>query len=124
MKKHSEYGYRILENIDFLGDARRLVWEHHELWDGSGYPRGLKGEDICIGARIFAVIDTYDAMTSNRPYRKALTHDIACKEIDGMRGSQFDPIVVRAWQEIPQKEILDIKNSISLRPEDTNWFTV
>ncbi len=122
MKKHAEYGYRILEKIDFLGDARRLVWEHHELWDGTGYPRGLKGEEIYIGARIFAIIDTYDAMTSNRPYRKALTHEIACQEILDMKGTQFDPEVVRAWSEISMSEILNIRQKISNAPDETNWF--
>jgi putative nucleotidyltransferase with HDIG domain len=112
MQKHSEYGYRILEKIEFLGDAKRLVREHHERWDGRGYPQGLKREEIYIGARIFAVIDTYDAMTSDRPYRKALSHEAACKEIHDMDGTQFDPVVVRAWENIGKEEILSIKEDI------------
>jgi putative nucleotidyltransferase with HDIG domain len=102
MRKHSEYGYRILEKIDFLGDARLLVRQHHERWDGKGYPQGLSGADIHIGARIFAVIDTYDAMTSDRPYRKALPHQMAVEEIARNVGTQFDPGVVEAWQRIEQ----------------------
>ncbi len=112
MQKHSEYGYHILEKIEFLGNARELVRAHHERWDGGGYPRGLSKEDIYVGARIFAVIDTYDAMTSDRPYRKALSHEIACKEIDDMTGSQFDPYVVAAWKQIDKREILTIRESV------------
>lgn len=113
MRRHSEYGYRILEGIDFLGDARLVVWQHHELWDGTGYPRGLKGEQSYIGARIFAVIDAYDAMTSDRPYRKALTHDVACAEIARMRGTQFDPRIVEAWENIPDGELQTLRKIIA-----------
>jgi putative nucleotidyltransferase with HDIG domain len=113
MKKHSEYGYNILKGISFLGEARILVWEHHERWDGKGYPRGISGENIVIGARIFAIIDTYDAMTSDRPYRKALTHEIACAEIEKMSGTQFDPRVVEAWKKIPKNELLAIRHLVS-----------
>ena len=109
MRRHAEYGYRILENVEFLGDARLLVWQHHERWDGGGYPRGLTGEDIYIGARIFAVIDTYDAMTSDRPYRKALPHQVAREEIDKWCGKQFDPAVVEAWNRISEKELLELR---------------
>ncbi|MDJ0762036.1 MAG: response regulator [Myxococcota bacterium] len=113
MKRHAEYGYRILEGIDFLGDARLLVWQHHERWDGNGYPNQLKGEESYIGARIFAVIDAYDAMTSDRPYRKALDHDVACKEIQNGRGTQFDPKIVEAWEEIPTDEIIALRDSVA-----------
>jgi putative nucleotidyltransferase with HDIG domain len=111
MKKHSDYGYQILEKISFLGDARLLVLQHHERWDGAGYPKGLKAEEIYVGARIFAVIDTYDAMTSDRPYRKALPHETACKEICDMSGKQFDPSVVESWNEIPTSEIIAIREA-------------
>jgi response regulator RpfG family c-di-GMP phosphodiesterase len=120
MKKHSEYGYHILEGIEFLGDARLLVWEHHERWDGGGYPRGVKGADIYIGARVFAIIDTYDAMTSDRPYRKALSHEIACQEISDMTGSQFDPEIVKAWQAIEKDEILAIRRDVSSGEQDAH----
>ena len=108
MRKHSEHGYRILKDSNFLGDARRLVYEHHERWDGKGYPRGLTGKEICIGARMFAVVDTYDAMTTDRPYRKALSHLTAMTEIEEMQGTQFDPEVVKAWLVIPQPELLEL----------------
>lgn len=115
MRKHSEYGYRIVEDIPFLGDARRIVLEHHERWDGKGYPRGLGGEEIHVGARIFAVIDTYDAMTSDRPYRKALSHEVAVEELIRMRGSQFDPCVVDAWLDIPREEIGELRRRVALK---------
>ena len=109
MRKHSEYGYQIIENIEFLGDARLLVWQHHERWDGRGYPNELEGIDICIGARIFSIIDTYDAMTSDRPYRKALPHEVAIEEIQKNAGSQFDPDVVAAFLRIPRRELDEIR---------------
>ncbi|MCP4679408.1 MAG: response regulator [Deltaproteobacteria bacterium] len=113
MRRHSEYGYRILEGIDFLGDARLLVWQHHERWDGNGYPQKIVGEESYVGARIFAIIDTYDAMTSDRPYRKALPYEVACEEIDKMSGTQFDPEIVTAWKRIPKEQILSLRESVS-----------
>jgi putative nucleotidyltransferase with HDIG domain len=112
MRKHSEYGYRILEKIEFLGDARQLVRQHHERWDGKGYPQGLSGADIHIGARIFAVIDTYDAMTSDRPYRKALPHETALEEIARNAGSQLDPQVVEAWRRIERGDLERLRNRV------------
>lgn len=112
MKRHAEYGYRILERIDFLKDARLLVLQHHERWDGRGYPGGLLGTATYVGARIFAVIDTYDAMTSDRPYRKALPHEVACAEITKMSGTQFDPDIVDAWQQITKDELFALKDSV------------
>jgi putative nucleotidyltransferase with HDIG domain len=109
MRRHAEYGYRIIEPIRFLGDARRVVREHHERWDGAGYPRGKAGEEICIGARMFAVIDTYDAMTSDRPYRKALSHTAAAAEIERNAGTQFDPAVAAAWLGIPEEELAELR---------------
>lgn len=109
MKRHAEYGYQILKHVEFLSDARNLVWQHHERWDGGGYPRGLKQKEIYVGARIFSIIDTYDAMTSDRPYRKALSHDIACKEIRDMAGTQFDPEIVEAWEKIPESDLVRLR---------------
>jgi HD-GYP domain-containing protein (c-di-GMP phosphodiesterase class II) len=117
MRKHSMHGYRILEGIDFLGDARLLVRDHHERWDGQGYPGGIAGEEIYIGARIFAVVDTYDAMTTDRPYRKALPHEVAAEEIEGMQGTQFDPRVVEAWSRIPRVDLLQLKYRAEQRRE-------
>jgi putative nucleotidyltransferase with HDIG domain len=109
MKRHAEYGYQILKHVEFLNEARDVVWQHHERWDGGGYPRGLKGKEIYVGARIFAIIDTYDAMTSDRPYRKALSHEIACKEISDMKGTQFDPEIVAVWEQIPESDLVRLR---------------
>ena len=109
MRKHAEFGFRILENIPFLGNARHVVRQHHERFDGNGYPQQLKGKDIILGARIFAIIDTYDAMTSDRPYRKGLPHEVAIEEINKCSGAQFDPDVVEAWNRIPKEELFVLR---------------
>jgi diguanylate cyclase len=97
MRRHSELGYQILKGIDFFQNAAEIVYAHHEHFDGTGYPRGLVGEEIPLGARVFAVVDAYDAMTSRRPYRDAIPRDEALAEIAGHSGSQFDPKVVQAF---------------------------
>jgi putative nucleotidyltransferase with HDIG domain len=97
MQTHSQVGYNILSSNDSMKEIAELVYSHQERYDGSGYPRGLKGDEICLGARIFAVIDAYDAMRSDRPYRKALTAEMACNEIVRCNGSHFDPAVVDAF---------------------------
>ncbi|MDD2717452.1 MAG: HD domain-containing protein [Candidatus Wallbacteria bacterium] len=97
IKKHPVIGFEILKSIDFLKDVTLLVRHHHERFDGKGYPDGLVGEAIPLGARIIAVADTFDAMTSDRPYRKGLPVEIALKEIRNCSGSQFDPRVVEAF---------------------------
>ena len=96
-KSHPEQGKRILEPINFLVHLVPCVYAHHEAWDGSGYPQGLDGQGIPLEARILAVADTYDAMTSNRPYRKALPHKIAIAELRRCANRQFDPDVVHAF---------------------------
>ena len=90
-KKHPGYGREILEPIKFLHPLLPGVHLHHERWDGKGYPLGLKGEEIPVIARIISVADTYDAMTSDRSYRRALPHDVAINEVERCGGSQFDP---------------------------------
>jgi HD-GYP domain-containing protein (c-di-GMP phosphodiesterase class II) len=107
MKRHPELGYRMLQGIDYLRDAAEVVYAHHERYDGSGYPRGLKGDEIPTGARIFAVVDAYEAMTSHRPYRKALPHRQAIEEIVRNANSQFDPEVVRAFLDAEKRGLLD-----------------
>lgn len=97
IKAHPEFGKEILEPITFLHPLVPGVQLHHERWDGSGYPLGLSGEEIPIMARVLAVADAYDAMTTNRAYRKALEHDVAVAELDRCTGSQFDPDVVAAF---------------------------
>jgi len=97
MRRHSELGYEILKGIDFLRDAAEIVWAHHERYDGEGYPRGLAGDEIPLGARVFGVVDAYDAMTSRRPYRQAISRDQACIEVERNAGTQFDPAVVESF---------------------------
>jgi putative nucleotidyltransferase with HDIG domain len=97
IKRHPEIGYNILRSSPYLKEAAEIVRAHHEHYDGSGYPRGLRGSEICIGARIFGVIDAYDAMRSERVYRKPVSPEEAVEEIQRKSGSQFDPEVVRAF---------------------------
>jgi len=97
IRRHSELGYEILKGVDFLRGAAEIVWAHHERYDGKGYPRGLATEEIPLGARVFAVVDAYDAMTSRRPYRQAISREQAAIEIARNSGTQFDPQVVKAF---------------------------
>jgi putative nucleotidyltransferase with HDIG domain len=100
MRRHAEDGYRLLEAVPFLVAEAALVRAHHERWDGRGYPTGLRGKDIPLGARIFAVADTYDAITSDRAYRKARCHEEATKIIGAESGHQFDPVVVDTFMRL------------------------
>ena len=106
MKRHPELGFQVLSGIDFLSEAAEVVYAHHERFDGSGYPRGLKGDEIPLGARVFAIVDAYDAMTSHRPYRKALPHHKAVEEIKRNAGTQFDPEIVRAFMDAERRGLL------------------
>jgi len=104
MRKHPQVGYAILSEIDFLKAPADIILSHHERFDGSGYPKQLKGEQIPIGARIFSIVDTLDAMTSNRPYRMALPFATAATEIFKYRGTQFDPAIADLFLSIPRKQ--------------------
>lgn len=97
INKHPVYAYEMLRKIDFLRPAIEIPYCHHEKWDGTGYPRGLKGETIPFSARIFPVVDVWDAMTSDRPYRKRLPHDKVREKIKAESGMHFDPQVVDAF---------------------------
>lgn len=112
MRKHPELGRRILSTIKFLDGAIPIVYCHQERFDGTGYPRGLQGEQIPLGARIFAVVDTLDAMTMNRPYRKALPYETAYEEVVRFSGTQFDPRVVEAFLTIPKEAWPEINRRI------------
>lgn len=98
MKSHPNQGARIVEPIPFMGEAVEIVRSHHERFDGGGYPRGLRGEEIPLAARIFGIADSFDAMTSDRPYRSALSTDEAVAEIIAGSGTQFDPSCVEAFE--------------------------
>ena len=97
IKAHPEIGYDIVKEVDFPWPVGRMLLEHHERMDGSGYPKGLRGEEILLEARIIAVADVFESMTSHRPYRPALGRDVAMSEITTLRGTHFDPVVVDAF---------------------------
>ncbi|HVC08541.1 MAG TPA: HD domain-containing phosphohydrolase [Elusimicrobiota bacterium] len=97
MKKHPMIGHQILSPVKFLGPVAQMVLHHQEWYNGQGYPEGLKGEDIPLGARIVAIIDAWDAMTSDRPYRKALPREVAVGELKRGAGTQFDPKIVEIF---------------------------
>ena len=113
MRRHPDIGHEMIRNIEFLNTPATIVLSHQEKFDGKGYPRGLRGEEIHIGARIFAVADTLDAMTSDRPYRKGTTFEKAVDEIQRCAGSQFDPEVVRAFLDIGVKSLRRIKEDMA-----------
>lgn len=103
MREHALRGYHMLRKIPFLHEAANIVYSHQERYDGSGYPRGLKADQIPLGARIFAVADTFDAITSDRPYRAAQSISAARREIQRHAGRQFDPEVVETFLSIPEE---------------------
>lgn len=100
MHKHPVYAREILRGVDFLSPATDIPYYHHERWDGGGYPEGLKGEDIPLSARIFAVVDVWDALTSDRPYRRAWSREAALMYILETSGRFFDPFVVQNFRKI------------------------
>ncbi|HZQ27636.1 MAG TPA: HD domain-containing phosphohydrolase [Acidimicrobiales bacterium] len=97
MRTHPLIGYQMLASIPFMQNAAEIVRSHHEMFDGSGYPEGLKGDEIPLPARVFSVVDAFDAMTTDRPYRAALSIEQAAEELARMAGTQFDPDVVAAF---------------------------
>jgi HD-GYP domain-containing protein (c-di-GMP phosphodiesterase class II) len=108
MRRHPSYGARIVEDIPYLESVAVIIKHHHERWDGAGYPDGLRGDEIPCGARMFAVADAFDAMTADRPYRKALDAVSARAEVLLSSGTQFDPRVVEAFMRIPLERLLAI----------------
>ncbi|RMH23843.1 MAG: HD domain-containing protein, partial [Candidatus Hydrogenedentota bacterium] len=108
MRKHPQYAMDMLGEIEFLRPALEIPYCHHEKWDGSGYPRGLKGEEIPLSARLFAVVDVWDALASDRPYRAAWPHDRIVEYICEQSGKHFDPKVVEVFLEMIKK--LSLRN--------------
>ncbi len=118
MREHPLHGQQILRGIEFLQGAALVVAQHHEKWDGSGYPVGLRGEEIDLCARIFSVADAFDAMTSNRVYRKGKPYQDAAKELDDWAGKQFDPKVVEAFHRVPQRDWEELYEQSLMKKED------
>lgn len=112
MQEHCYKGYQIVRKIPFLADACDIIYSHQEKYDGTGYPRGLKGKEIPLGARIFSVADTLDAITVDRVYRPKQTYQAARDEIKRWSGRQFDPDVVSAFLEMPEKLWEDLRKDI------------
>jgi putative nucleotidyltransferase with HDIG domain len=104
MREHPLHGQQILREIEFLEGAARVVAQHHERWDGSGYPFGLKAYEIDLNARIFAVADAFDAMISDRVYRRGRSYEAAAEELQAWAGRQFDPEVVEAFHRVPRED--------------------
>jgi cyclic di-GMP phosphodiesterase len=109
MRRHPEIGRQLIEKIPFLVGAVPIVYHHHERWDGTGYPLGLTGEAIPLGARIFAVADAFDAMTFDRPYSRAITLEAAREEIRRCTGTHFDPAVVATFLTVPLDTLAEIR---------------
>ena len=113
MREHCSRGYHMLRKIPFLSEAAEIVFSHQEHFDGSGYPSGLSGAEIPVGSRIFAIADTLDAITSDRPYRKARSFDAAREEILTHSGTQFDPNVVEVFLKIPNELWHELRSEIT-----------
>ena len=124
MREHPRLGWALLQRIEFLRDASVIVLQHQERYDGNGYPAALRGEEIVLGARLFAVADTYDAITSDRPYRKAQSHDAAVAEMQRVSGTQLDPQGVDAFCALPEAEWQRIRTEvekISMLEQEWGW---
>jgi len=113
MREHCFRGYQMLKKIPFLSEAAEIVYAHQERFDGTGYPRGLSGQDIPLGARIFSIADTLDAITSDRPYRAAQTIQVAREEVERFSGRQFDPEVVSVFMDMPETIWDDLRREIN-----------
>jgi HD-GYP domain-containing protein (c-di-GMP phosphodiesterase class II) len=110
---HPVIGSEILRDVDFLGDGKLVVRHHHERWDGRGYPDRLSGDDIPLAARVFAVADALDALTTDRPYRRGTHFAHAREEIRSNAGSQFDPAVVAAFDTIPDGRFAELRDGVA-----------
>ena len=122
MREHPMHGQQILHGIKFLEGAAKVVAQHHEKWDGSGYPLGLKTEEIDICARIFSVADAFDAITSDRVYRQGRPYEAAAQELDEWVNRQFDPRVVEAFHRVPKEDWEELRRrSLMRKPAESEW---
>jgi HD-GYP domain-containing protein (c-di-GMP phosphodiesterase class II) len=112
MREHCTRGYDMIRKIPFLRDAAEIIYSHQEAFDGTGYPRALSGEQIPLGARIFAVADTLDAVTSDRPYRKGRSFAEARAEIKRHSGTQFDPRIVETFMGMPEEVWITLRREV------------
>lgn len=120
MREHPLHGQQILRGIEFLEGPARVVAQHHEKWDGSGYPLGLREKDIDVCARIFSVADAFDAITSDRVYRRGKSYEEAARELDEWSGRQFDPKVVAAFHRVPKQDWGDLREqSLIAHPDES-----
>ncbi len=124
MKQHCERGYEMVRKIPFLREAAEIVYSHQERFDGAGYPRGLRGEEIPLGARIFAIADSLDAMTSDRPYRKGTTFATATEEILRCAGKQFDPHIVEVFLAMPNETWSALRTDVGRLSSPTRSATL
>ena len=113
MQQHCHLGYRIISRVPFLAEAAQIVYSHHERYDGSGYPQGLKGEEIPLGARLVAIANTLDVITHDQPYRPAQSFEAARKEIELWSGRQFDPKIAKVFLEMPDHLWEDLRKDIA-----------
>ena len=118
MREHPLHGQSILREIEFLAGAAQVVAQHHERWDGSGYPLGLRECEIDLNARIFAVADAFDAMISDRVYRRGRSYEAAAEELDAWAGRQFDPQVVEAFHRVPREDWEELRRLSVMRKEE------
>jgi putative nucleotidyltransferase with HDIG domain len=124
MRQHCTRGYEMVRKIPFLREAAEIVHAHQETFDGNGYPRGLRGEEIPLGARIFAVADAFDAMTSDRPYRKGMSFEQARGELRRCAGTQFDPHIVEVFLGMPEGLWGDLRHEVEYATAGTFGVTV
>jgi response regulator RpfG family c-di-GMP phosphodiesterase len=117
MRQHPRRGWALLQGVDYLRVSSSVVLQHHERWDGAGYPMKVAGEEIALGARVFQVVDAYDAITTDRPYQRAKSHDQACSEIAQASGTQFDPAVVAAFLLVPLEDWQKIRVAVDQAAE-------
>ena len=122
MRAHPQLGYQMLAGIRFLERPRDIVISHQERFDGTGYPRGLRGEQIPLGARIFSVADAFDAITSDRVYREGRSYEAAARELDGWANRQFDPKVVETFHRVPKEDWDELRRrSVMREPNEAAW---